>query len=218
MNPAKCDEYAYLHLLISSPRGYPCTAAARVQPEQSNPPAHEALTRLLYRLDATPAPVWVEAQALVQRHGGLLVRDDSTLQKPDAQQITLVSRHWSGKQPAVVQGINLITLLWGDGDSHIPCDYRIYHKVQDQLTQNDHLLAWLQAAHERGFTPPGVVFDSWYSSLSSLKAVRNHGWTWLTQLKAHHLVGQDRHPKVPVRGWVMTGTSAQVHLQGYGRI
>jgi hypothetical protein len=48
--------------------------------------------------------------------------------------------------------------------------------------------------------------------------VRNYGWTWLTHLKAHRLVGQDRQPKVPVRGWVMTGTSAQVHLQGYGRI
>jgi len=41
----------------------------------------------------------------VQRQGGLLVLDDSTLEKPDAQQIALVSRHGSGKQHAVVQGI-----------------------------------------------------------------------------------------------------------------
>lgn len=218
MNPAKCNEYDYIPFLISTPRVYTCTEAARVQPEQPNPPAHDALTRLLYRLDATPAHLWVEAQPLVQRHGGILVLDDSTLEKPYAQQIALSSRHWSGKQHAVVQGINLITLLWTDGDSHIPCAYRIYHTVQDQLTKNDHFLALLQAAHERGFSPQCVVLDSWYSSRTNLKAVRNYGWTWLTQLKANRLVSQAPQPKVPVSRVVMTGASAQVHLKGYGLI
>jgi hypothetical protein len=133
MNPAKCDEYDYIHCLISTPRVYSCTEAARVQPARPNPPAHDALTRLLYRLDATPTQLWVEAPPLVQRQRGLLVIDDSTLEKPYARQMALVSRHWSGKQHAVVQGINLITLLWTDGDSHLPCDYRIYGSVLNML-------------------------------------------------------------------------------------
>lgn len=218
MNPTKCDEYDYIHFLISTPRVYSCTEAARVQPAQPNPPAHDALTRLLYRLDATPAQLWVEAQPLVQRQCGLLVIDDSTLEKPYARQIALVSRHWSGKQHAVVQGINLITLLWTDGDSHIPCDYRIYHKVQDQLTKNDPCLALLHAAHDRGFQPQGVAFDSWYSSLTNLKAVRDYGWIWLTRLKANRLVSQDHQLKVPVSRLAMVGERAQAHLKGYGLI
>ena len=40
----------------------------------------------------------------------------------------LVTRHWSGKHGRVVQGINLITLLWTEGDRHIPLDYRFYEK------------------------------------------------------------------------------------------
>lgn len=218
MNPAKCNEYNYIDFLISTPRVYSCTEAARVQPDQPNPPAHDALTRLLYRLDATPAQLWAEAQPLVQRQNGLLVIDDSTLEKPYARQMALVSRHWSGKQHAVVQGINLLSLLWTDGDSHIPCDYRLYHKAQDQLTKNDHFLALVHAAHDRGFQPHCVAFDSWYSSLTNLKAVRDYGWIWLTRLKANRLVSQDYQPKVAVSRLAMVGERTQVHLKGYGLI
>ncbi|CAK0773884.1 hypothetical protein CCP3SC5AM1_890005 [Gammaproteobacteria bacterium] len=32
-----------------------------------------------------------------------------------------------------MNGINLVTLLWTDGDSYIPCDYRIYNRASDKL-------------------------------------------------------------------------------------
>ena len=48
---------------------------------------------------------------------GVLVIDDSTLDKFYAQAIELVTRHWSGKHRQVVQGINLISLLWTDGEA-----------------------------------------------------------------------------------------------------
>jgi len=37
------------------------------------------------------------------------------LEKPYSPFNALLYRHWSGKQKAVVEGINLITLLWTDG-------------------------------------------------------------------------------------------------------
>ena len=82
--------------------------------------------------------------------------------------IDLVGRHWSGKHHAVVQGINLVSLLWTDGDRHIPCDYRIYHDAK-KATKNDHFRDMIRAAHERGFRPRCVLFDGWYSSLENLK-------------------------------------------------
>lgn len=42
---------------------------------------------------------------------------DTTVDKPYASKMALVSRHWSGKQHEVVQGINLISLVWSDGDA-----------------------------------------------------------------------------------------------------
>ncbi len=46
-----------------------------------DPPAHDAFTRLLHRIEPDPETLWVEAQPMVQRRGGLLVLDDSTLDK-----------------------------------------------------------------------------------------------------------------------------------------
>jgi putative transposase len=62
MNPAKYNEYEYINFLIASPKVYSCTEAARVQPEQANPPAHDAITRLLHRLELDSATLWAEAQ------------------------------------------------------------------------------------------------------------------------------------------------------------
>ncbi len=90
--------------------------------------------------------------------------------------VTRHTRHWSGKHGAVVQGINLISLVWTDGDCCLPCDYRLYHKTVDGLDKNDHFRAMLQTAHERGFAPVMVAFDGWYSSLDNLKLLRQLGW------------------------------------------
>jgi len=39
-----------------------------------------------------------------------------------ARHMGLVGRFWSGKHKRVVQGIDLVTLLWTDGDGLWPCD------------------------------------------------------------------------------------------------
>jgi hypothetical protein len=147
-----------------------------------------------------------------------LVIDDSTLDKPYARKMDLVTRHWSGKHRTVVQGINLITLLWTDGDSYLPCDYRLYDKAQDQLTKNDHFRALLETARTRGFTPSAVVFDSWYGSLGNLKQIRDVGWIWLTQLKANRHINPDRTGNRAVSEVNLPTGGQVVHLKGYGLV
>ena len=109
-----------------------------------------------------------------------------------------MTKHWSGKHHRVVNGINLVTLLWTDGDRHIPCDYRIYDKAKDSLTKNDHFRAMLREAKTRGFVPECICFDSWYASLKNLKAVRSYGWKWLTRLAPNRLVSKDYSGNRPV--------------------
>ncbi len=128
MNAPKCAALDYIDYLVAGPRAVSGTEAARVQPAQPDPPAHDAFTRLLHRLEPDPATLWGEAAARVRRGAGVLVLDDSTLDKPYARKIGLLTRHWSGKHRRVVQGINLLTLLWTDGEALIPCDYRLYEK------------------------------------------------------------------------------------------
>lgn len=94
MNPPKGKDEDYLNLLIASPHQVSATEAARVQPEQGQAPAHDAFTRLLQRLEPDAEPLWGEAQTQVDLAHGILVLDDSTLDKPDAKQMASVIRHW----------------------------------------------------------------------------------------------------------------------------
>lgn len=218
MNPPKCDEFDYINFLVATPKAYSCTEAARVQPAQDDPPAHDALTRLLHRLEPGSEALWAEAQRQVILDQGGLVLDDSTLDKFYARKIGLVTRHWSGKHRRVVQGINLITLLWSDGDGGIPCDYRLYDKATDGATKNDHFRQMLATARERGFQPQCVIFDSWYSGLENLKRIRRYGWRWLTQLKANRLVNPDGRGNRPLSEVEISEQGTVVHLRGYGFI
>lgn len=214
----KCTATDYINFIIASPKLFSCTEAAKVQPEVPDSPAHDAFTRLLLRLEPDPQALWEEARPMVHREGGLLVLDDSTLDKPYARSIDLVTRHWSGKHHAVVRGINLTTLLWTDGDRHVPCDYRIYDMTKDGLTKNDHFRAMALAAHERGFAPECVAFDGWYSSLENLKLIRGLGWRWLTRLKINRQVNLDRQGAKAVGETAIEAGGTVVHLRGYGLI
>lgn len=218
MNTPKCSDIDYINFLVASPRAVSGTEAARVHPAQSDPPAHDAFTRLLHRLEPDPDTLWQESAPLVERGRGILVADDSTLDKPYAAKIALVTRHWSGKHHAVVDGINLITLLWSDGEGLIPCDYRLYDKAIDGLSKNDHFRAMLTTARERGFTPECVAFDSWYSSLENLKAIRGYRWRWLTQLKKNRRVDPDGTGNCAVERCAIAATGTVVHLEGYGMV
>jgi hypothetical protein len=218
MSAPKVHASDYIDFLIAAPKACSATEAARVQPDRPDPPAHDAFTRLLTRLEPDPDTLWVEAEPQVRRDDGVLVVDDSTLDKPYARSIELVTRHWSGKHRAVVQGINLVSLLWTDGDRHIPCDYRVYHRATDARTKNDHFGDVIRTAYARGFKPRCVVFDGWYSSLGNLKLVRNCGCVWLTRLKSNRLVNLNRQGARPLGGTVIAARGTEVWLPGFGLV
>jgi putative transposase len=218
MNPPKVNETDYIDFLIGTQQVYSCTEAARVQPGDENAPAHDAITRLIQRLFPTTERLWQEAKAQVEMTKGILIADDSTLDKWYSRNIELVTRHWSGKHKKVVSGINLITLLWTDGERYIPVDYRIYNKKQDGLTKNDHFQQMLQIAYERGFRPECVCFDSWYASLKNLKLVRQLFGRFLTRLEADRLVNPDKSGNRPLASVDVAETGTVVHLKGFGFI
>lgn len=218
MNPPKVNEYDYIDFLIGTQQAYSCTEAARVQPEAEDGPAHDAITRLIHRLFPSTERLWQEAKEHVELTAGILIADDSTLDKWYSRNIELVTRHWSGKHKRVVSGINLVTLLWTDGERYIPVDYRIYNKKQDGLTKNDHFRQMLQIAYERGFRPECVCFDSWYASLKNLKLVTRLFGRFLTRLEADRLVNPDNTGNRPLASVELAPTSTVVHLKGFGFI
>jgi len=218
MNPPKCDEMDYINFLIAAQKVFSSVEASRTHPAQEEAPAHDAYTRLLKRLPPDSEMLWQEVEPLVDRKAGVLVVDDSTLDKPYASKMALVTQHWSGKHGRVVKGINLISLVWTGNACRLPCDFRIYNKVQDDLTKNDHFRDMVRQAAEHGFEPELVAFDSWYSGLANLKQLRALKWHWLTQLKSNRQLSIDRTGNRPISEVFIPVQGRLVHLKGYGWI
>src|SRR4051812_44386316 len=116
MSQGKVRPEDYVQVLLAPPVQFTCAEAARVHPRRPAGPAHDSFNRLLTRLEPDPEPLWLEARPQIRLDDGVLVLDDSTLNKPYARKIDLVGWHWSGKHHEVVKGINLLSLVWADGD------------------------------------------------------------------------------------------------------
>ena len=152
--------------------------------------------------------------------GGVLVGDDTTLDKPYAREIELVTWHGRGKPGAprarVVRGINLVSLVWSDGTARIPCDFRVYDKPVGGKPKHEPFRDMVQAAHSRGLRPAYVLCDSGYRGLDHLKYVRQLGVAWLTRLQSHRQVNPDDSGHVAIRDRAIPPQGQQVHLRGYG--
>lgn len=218
MNQPKVQADDYIDFLIATPKHISALEAARCQPASDRAPAHDAFTRLLHRLEPDSQTLWTEVEPEVRRDDGFLVLDDSVLDKHYARKIDMVHYVWSGKHKRVVKGIDLLTLLWTDGDRHLPCDYRLYDKPKDGKSKNDHFCDLLREAHSRGFQPRAVLFDSWYTSLENLKLINSFGWKWLSQLKANRRVNPDRSGLRRLDQCEISEQGTVVHLQGYGLV
>jgi putative transposase len=227
MMPSKVDDSDYIDYLIAAQRNFTCTEAARSQPLKPDPsdmPAHDSFNRLLERSFEDRDALWREARPLVSLNRGMLVVDDTTLDKPYSEKNDLVTYHWSGKHHDVVLGINLVTTLWTDGDRLIPCDFRVYDKPMGEKgpfggkDKNEHFRDMLATAKARGFSPRCVSFDSWYTALENLKLVRNLGWHWFARMKGNRQVDPGRKGNVSLETLEIPPGGRVVHLRGYGMV
>lgn len=66
---------------------FTCTEAARCYPEGSDSPSHDAFTRLLQRWPPDTEALWIESSHFVRPGEGILIVDDTTLDKPHAKKM-----------------------------------------------------------------------------------------------------------------------------------
>ncbi len=220
MNPPKVTDEDYINFIIATPRDVTATEAERVQPESKDAPALRALLLGFCRaLNRVPKRSFGKLERRLMFRPAFWFTGDSTLEKPYSERNALVYRHWSGKQKEVVSGINLITLLWTNGERCVPVDYRVFDKARDGKTKNDHFAEMLLAAQARGFNPELVCFDSWYGSIENLKLVRSLGWHFLTRLKSNRQIriNQSRLQAVSEAG-LCGGNGTICWLKGFGQI
>ncbi len=212
MSRHKCTKELYKAFLQASSVRYSGLALSEVSPSDLS---HDGVSRWLKEKHFSPRAIWIQAKKLIDFSGEcLLIGDDSVLSKTFSKHIDLVNYQYSGNEHDVVAGIGLVNLLWY-GRKHkqfVPIDYRVYDKETDGKTKNSHFCEMLSLAKKRGINPSAVVIDAWYSSLKNLKAIRDHGWIWVTTLRKNRKVNRNESLEtldIPEEG-------LKVHLRGYG--
>lgn len=212
MSRHKCTKELYKAFLQASSVRYSGLAHSEVSPLELS---HDSISRWLNDKCFRPSGIWETSQQYIDANEPcLLIADDTVLSKTYSEKIDLVNYQYSGNAHDVIAGIGLINLLWHglEQEISVPVDYRIYDKDTDGKTKNTHFCEMLSLAKSRGITPDAVVMDAWYSSLKNLKAIRDHGWAWITTLRKNRKVNRD----VSLESLFIPDDGLRVHLRGYG--
>ena len=214
----KCTKELYCQFLIAAQTNFTATGFANLTENI----AHDSITRFLSGTKLTPHILWEYSKQFVDLDSGYLICDDSVLDHPYGKEINLSRWQYSGVHHDVVFGIGLTTLLWTGNDSaeHIPVDFRIYAKDEDGMTKNEHFRQMLTLAKHRGFKPKGVLFDSFYAALETLKLIRDYQWIFTTRIKSNRTVSTaaGRENRFRIKDLKIPKEGMIVHLKGFGQV
>jgi putative transposase len=93
MNAARCTENNYINFLVAAQQVFSAVEASSSHPEGRAQAPHDTYIRLLQRLPPESEALWREVSECIDPGKGLLVIDDTTLDKPYVEKMALVSRY-----------------------------------------------------------------------------------------------------------------------------
>ena len=207
-----CSKDLYCTFLKVTSQRYSALSLSEVAPYEIS---HDSISRWIESAHCRPKDIWNEARSHVLGSDGIIVADETVLNKSRSQKIELVRWQYSGDEHDIIRGIGMLNFLWVDqGNNVCPMDFRIWEPKEDGYTKNDHFREMLKAAKRKGVKPMAVVADSWYSSLDNVKCVRDLGWNWLIGLKKNRIVNRGEN----LEKLIIPESGLKVHLRGYGWI
>lgn len=208
MDKLRCSKELYCQFLLTAQREFSATTLSDLKDNIS----HDKVTRWLANTKLTPRLLWENVEKLIDKEDGFLILDDSVVAKPYSQKIELTKWQYSGNIHRVTRGINLMSMLWTKTDEHIPVDFRLYSKLTDGKSKNDHFRDMALLSVHRRIKVKAYVFDTWYSSVANLKWLNKLNLIWVTWLRSNRIVDFGEHisdKEIPETGLV-------VHLKAVG--
>lgn len=212
MGKSLCSKDLYCTFLRVTSQRYSALSLSEVSPTELS---HDSISRWLAEGKCQPKDIWNAAASKVLSSTGVLIADETVLNKDRSEKIELVRWQYSGTEHDIVRGIGMLNMLWVDESNDVcPVDFRIYEPKEDGKTKNDHFRQLLKLAKEREVKPEAVIADCWYSSLNNLKYIRDLGWHWVMGLKKNRVVNRGQK----LEELTMPEEGLRVHLRGYGWI
>jgi len=144
MNPPKVNEYDYINFLIATHKAYSCVEAERVQPKREDSPAHDAITRLLHRMEPSAEALWSEAQQHVNKTAEQFKRRFGVQRETFKQMVKALQPEWRtapkpGAQPKLALDARILVALkyWREyrPDFHIGTSWCISESTVYRIIQ-----------------------------------------------------------------------------------
>ena len=135
-------------------------------------------------------------QALSHRSGGVLVIDDTIIEKSGTQMdgVGFLFDHCKGKS---VRCHDIVSTFYHNGGVHVPLYFAPYVKEEHATPLDMWFKTKIQIALDLirksllQITPEVVVFDAWYMSKELVDFVHCRGLTWVSQAKSNRLIQVD---------------------------
>jgi Transposase DDE domain len=203
----------YVAYLMSSPSGSSCVKASKALVI-----SHDEVNRFLLSGKFDGKSLFKSVYKSLDLEGGTLSVDDSVLDKPYSKRGTteLVGKFYSGKHHKVVQGINIIVLVYSSKSGYcVPVNFRVYRK-SDEKTKNEYFQEMVRELWNWGLRPKWVTADSWYSGTDNLKFLRNLEINFMVGIESNRTVSIQPSEYQYVRDIDIVESGLYTHLNGYG--
>ncbi len=217
MSQSKCSLELYTKFLIANHNRY---SGVELSKTSAGRLSHDRVSKWLAEEEFDSKNLWPRVREMIERETGYLIVDDSVLDKRFSRNNELVGRHWSGNEQRLICGIDLVNLLWTNGEECVPCDYRIYQSEEKKVkTKNEHCRDLLTTAKRRGFKPFYVLADCWYGSVENMKYIKKQGWKFIMGAKENRQVSVTKNIYVSISNLDWSKTLLQkVWLKGFGDV
>ena len=138
----------------------------------------------------------------IQKHYGCLIKlrkssskkktyliiDDTVIAKPYSKELDLLSWIFSPSDRQYLYGINVVFVIWTDGNTRFPIGFRIWYK-DGKKTKIDLAMELLNDAKKIYQIKPGyLLMDSFYPAAKLLKMVRKFRWHWIAKIRSNRRI------------------------------
>jgi Transposase DDE domain len=148
--------------------------------------SHDTLRRVLYQKVPWSRRLWdFFAPGLVQM-GGYVVIDDTSWER-FTRVSDAVSWVWSSRVGTPVGGMQVVLLLWTNGQWKVPLGIRLWRKGGPSKVEL--AIGLLRQARRRGLQPAYFLGDRWYAAAEIMNLLDGWGWQYVMRLKSNRKFG-----------------------------
>lgn len=184
----KVNRKMYCDFLFHTQKNYTCSYYA----EHLEGLNESSVYRYLKGEQLRPSLVWEKAKETIEyAENGVLVFDDTVLNKNYSQKIEVVRSQYSGCEKKVIRGIGVVTCLYYNPklDDYWVIDYRIFDKDRDHKSKLDHVSEMMtNAIKNRKIPIKTVLMDSWYADRKLMLKIEDLGKIYYCPIKINRLI------------------------------